>query len=190
MADIMFLVEPVETGTVHAKQIFTFIGNLIAHFDMASGNIQIGHESSFCGGGDINIGEFTTNEGLRLAFNAMRYSWMSHMVKRLRTHLFKQENGGRAIARHMAVLFVDDKLYMKEQLIEEARKARSDDVELFVVAIGNSVINDELLTLVSSPAENHIIRIPSYNELMQSIPDFLDKFCYGELHVPLLAHSL
>jgi len=179
-ADVIFLVEPALTGVEQARHIFDFIGEVTTRFSMSSGNIRVGHESNHCGGGDIHLGEYESGEELAKAFRKTTYSWMVHMVKRLRTHLFATENGGRDTAKHIAVLFVDDKLDNKDKLIEEARRARCEGIEVFVVAIGDSVVDDELAMLSSSPVARHIIRVTSYEALIHTVPNFLDRFCYGK----------
>lgn len=178
-ADIMFLVEPAETGIADSEEIFEFTEHLATEFINLNSNIQVGIESTLCGGGDIRLGEFTDTTQVNAAFKTMRYSGMSEMLRRLRTHSFKVEHGGRDRARHMAVVFVDDKLYDSKAVIEQAKRSKHYDVELFVVAIGDSVVDAELVSLASSPTDRHVIRVPSYDELRSSKQNILQKLCHG-----------
>lgn len=179
-ADVIFAVNDAELHSAHTTEIYQFIGQLTTEFNRANGSIQVGLETSRCGGGDILLGEYTHASELSAAISSTRFSRMSGLVKRLRTHSFKAENGARIRARRMAVLFVDDKLYNSKEVLEEALRTKRDDVELFVVAIGDSVVEEQLEALVSSTADRHIIRVQSYENLKLSLETFLEKFCHGK----------
>jgi hypothetical protein len=180
IADVMFVVDPSEVGSFHTKRIYDFIGNVVNDFNMGQDNIQVGLESQNCGAANISLNQYNNSRDLAKAFRSTKVSQLPDMLKRLRTHSYTKENGGRNIARRMAVIFVDDSLYDKKTVLDEARRTKLQDVELFVVAIGDSVVDDELKALCSSPVERHIIRVPSYQELMESKPQFMKKFCLGK----------
>lgn len=182
----MFLVDPAEVGAFHTTQIYDFIGNIVKDFNMGEDNIKVGLESQNCGAENIRLGQYKDSTDLAKAFRSTKVSGMAHMLKRLRTHAFIEKNGARDIARHMAVVFVDDTLFDKKAVLDEARRTKNYDVELFVVAIGDSAVDEELMTLSSSPASRHVIRVPSYEALMDSKPEFMEKFCHGELLFTLL----
>ncbi|XP_053405185.1 matrilin-3-like [Mercenaria mercenaria] len=179
IADVMFLVDPAEIGAFHTKQIYDFIGNVVNDFNMGEDNINVGLESQNCGAANIALGQYKNSRELAKAFRATKLSGLSNMLKRLRTHSFKEKYGARNMARNMAVVFVDDRLFDRKTVLDEARRTKNYDVELFVVAIGDSIVDDELKALCSSPVERHIIRVPSYEALMGSKPEFMKKFCHG-----------
>lgn len=178
-ADVMFLVDPTEVGAAHTAQIYEFIGSLLPEFNMKNDNMRVGLESRNCGADNINLGQYVTEEELTKAIRSTDVSKMHHMLKRLRTHAYLEENGGRDSARHMAVVFVDDRLYDPKAVLDEARRTKFYDVELFVVAIGDSTVEDELLTLCSSPTDRHFMRVESYDDLLSMKPTFLKNFCHG-----------
>lgn len=175
----MFLVD----HAAHKTQIYEFIGNLMKDFNIGEDNIQVGLESKNCGADNINLGQYGDSTELAKAFRSTRVSRMSHMLARLRTHAYREENGGRNSARHMAVVFVDDRLFDRKSVLDQARRTKNYDVELFVVAIGDSIVDDELTTLCSSPVDRHLIRVPSYEHLTSSKPEFMKKFCHGKSYV-------
>ncbi|KAH3705220.1 collagen alpha-1(XII) chain-like [Dreissena polymorpha] len=179
MADVMFLMEPAELGTANTVKITEFVSGLTEDFNMADGNVRIGLQTSHCGKGNIELGEYTESSELTKAMTNSRVSNLGHMIKQLRTYSYKEENGGRDRARHMAVVFVDDALFDPKEVLDEARRTKHHDVELFVVAIGDSVVDSELEALCSAPADRHILRVKSYDELKLSKPEFLHKFCTG-----------
>ncbi|WAR04185.1 MATN1-like protein [Mya arenaria] len=178
-ADVMFLMEPKELGVTNTLEITEFIADLTNDFNTENGNIRVGMQTSHCGTGNVELGEYTEGEELAKAFKNTPVSSMGHMVKRLRIHSYTEENGGRDSARHMAVIFVDDALFDPEAVIKEAKRSKHQDVELFVVAIGDSVVDSELESLVSHPTDRHIIRVNSYEDLKLSKPKFLEQFCVG-----------
>lgn len=179
LADVMFLVDPAEVGASHTSQIYEFIGGLLPDFNMANDNIRVGLESRNCGADNIDLGQYTDQGELTKAFRSTQVSGLPHMLKKLRTHAYTEENGGRDKARHMAVIFVDDRLFDPKTVLNEARRTKNYDVEIFVVAIGDSVVEDELRTLCSSPTDRHYIKVASYDELNALKPEFLEKLCHG-----------
>lgn len=181
----MFVVDPAEVGSKDTKRIYDFIGNVVKDFNMGKNNIQVGLESQNCGAANISLNQYNNSRDLAKAFRSTQVSIFPDMLKRLRTDSFTKENGGRRIARKMAVVFVDDSLYNKKTVLDEARRTKLQDIELFIVAIGDSVIDDELKALSTSPVERHIIRVPSYQHLMESKPQFMKKFCHGKFLFPI-----
>lgn len=178
-ADVMFLVD----HAAHKAQIYEFIGNLVNDFYIGEDNIQVGLESLNCGADTIDLGQHSDSTELVKAFRSTQVSRMSHMLTRLRTHAYMENNGGRNSARHMAVVFVDDRLFDRKSVLNQARRTKNYDVELFVVAIGDSIVDDELTTLCSSPVDRHLIRVPSYEHLTSSTPEFMKKFCHGKSYM-------
>jgi len=175
----MFLMEPKELGATHATQVTEFVGELLPEFNTASGNVRVGLLTSHCGGGNVELQEFRDELEMAAAFQSTPMSTLAPMVRQLRTHSYKEENGGRDAARHMAVIFVDDALFDPEAVLKEARRSRHHDVEIFVVAIGDSVVEAEVAALCSEPTDRHIIRVPSYDALKSSKDTFLQHFCHG-----------
>lgn len=178
-ADVVFLMDPAELGAADTKVVYEFIGGLLEDFNTKPGNMQVGLESRNCGAHNIHLGEYEDTAEMTKAVRNSELPGLPHMIKRLRTHSYSKENGGRIAARHMAVIFVDDKLYNPKDVLDEARRTKNDDVELFVVAVGDSVVDDELMTLCSSPVDRHLIRVPDYDSLKDCRPEFLKKFCHG-----------
>ena len=189
-ADVMFLVDPTELGYTNSKNVYQFIGNLTHEFNMAEGNIRIGLESQKCSFGDVRFGSYTSETHALNVMGPPKFKGFSHMLKRLRTHSFKPQNGGRIGARHMAVLFVDDKLYNTKEILDEARRSKNHDVEIFVVAIGDHVNERELKTLCSSSVKRHYIRVPSYRHLHAAKPEFLERFCHGKNEIFHFPHFI
>ena len=181
--------DPAELGTSNTKVVYEFIGGLLEDFNTEPGNIQVGLESRNCGHHNINLGEYKDTAEMTKAVRNSELPGLSHMIKKLRKSSFKEENGGRNAARHMAVVFVDDKLYNPKEVLNQARKAKNYDVELFVVAVGDSVVDEELMTLCSSPVDRHLIRVPDYGALKECRPEFLKKFCHGKLLFLLSYHD-
>ena len=172
--------DPAELGASDTKTVYEFIGSMLEDFNTEPGNMQIGLESRNCGSHNIHLGEYEDTAEMTKAIRNSELPGLKHMIKRLRTHSFTEDNGGRVAARHMAVVFVDDKLYNPKDVLNEARRTKNYDVELFVVAIGDSVVEDELMTLCSSPVDRHLIRVPDYGALKDCKPEFLKKFCHGK----------
>ncbi|KAL4227331.1 von Willebrand factor (vWF) type A domain [Mactra antiquata] len=178
-ADIMFLVDPVAVGEAHTQVIYEYISDLLPEFNFNKNHIKVGLESQNCGAGTLNLRHYPDYTEIEKSLRHIEISGLPRMLKKLRTHSYKPEHGGRDHARHMAVLFVDDKLFDPKSVLDQARRSKLYDVELFVVAIGDTVVDDELFTLCSSSVDRHLIRVPSYADLKASKPEFLEKLCHG-----------
>lgn len=179
-ADIMFLVDPVDIGPAHTSVVYEFIGELLPEFNMGKDHIKVGIESEKCESANIKLGQYGDTTDMKKYLRNYYGSGLTRMLKRMRTHSYRPKNGGRNYARHIAVLFVDDRLFDPKSVLDEARRTKNYDVELFVVAIGNSVIDDEIKTLCSSSVDAHLVRVPSYADLRLSAPELLTKMCHGK----------
>ncbi|KAK3582073.1 hypothetical protein CHS0354_013452 [Potamilus streckersoni] len=179
-ADIMFVMDSAALGSEKTAKIHNFLSDLTPDFNMDSGNIRVGVESRNCAENDIRLADYSDKSELAKALRNIEFANLGHMIKKMRTHSFQEENGGRDTARHMAVIFVDNKLGENaKEIFLEAHKAHKDDIELFVFAIGDSVIDEELQMLCSHPVDTHIIRVNSYEELPVFKEDFINTLCNG-----------
>ncbi|KAL3866045.1 hypothetical protein ACJMK2_043386 [Sinanodonta woodiana] len=179
-ADIMFLMDSAALGSEKTVTIHQFLSDLTPDFNMDSGNIRVGVESRNCAENDIRLADYSDKSELAKALRNTGFPNLGHMIKKMRIHSFQEENGGRDIARHMAVIFVDNKLGENaKEIFLEAHKAHKDDIELFVIAIGDNVIDKELQMLCSHPVDTHILRVNSYDELPMLKEDFMNKLCNG-----------
>ena len=179
-ADVIFVADSSQLNESRMEDIFDFIADVNEDFNTENGNIQTGIETRYCGSGNLRLGRYDNKVDLLDAVRKTKTFGLHHLLKRLRTHGYQAKNGGRISARNMAVVFVDDELGDKTAVLEQAKLAKADDIELFVVAIGDKVNEEDLKAMSSGPVDRHFISVDSYDELKVLKPKFLSHFCHGK----------
>lgn len=166
-------------GQSRTEIIKEFIANTANQIDMGDSKpIRIGVFTNNCPSSkDIHLNEhgnkFTFIQELR-SNNKMT---KTHILKRVRRRGFTKANGGRADARRLIVTFVDGPLDNSKDVFLEAERVRKFNMDVFVIAIGNEVKENELRKLASVRPKEHIFRVTSYDNLKISFNDFIDKIC-------------
>ncbi|CAE1253428.1 COL6A [Acanthosepion pharaonis] len=178
-SDIIFALDPLVMGQSRTEIIKEFIANTANQIDMGDSKpIRIGVFTNNCPSSkDIHLNEhgnkFTFIQELR-SNNKMT---KTHILKRVRRRGFTKANGGRADARRLIVTFVDGPLDNSKDVFLEAERVRKFNMDVFVIAIGNEVKENELRKLASVRPKEHIFRVTSYDNLKISFNDFIDKIC-------------
>ncbi|CAH1792490.1 unnamed protein product, partial [Owenia fusiformis] len=92
---------------------------------------------------------------------------MEHMTLRS----FTVEEGSRPSAKKIAVAILDSAFPDEERVRIAADQAKEKDIEIFVVGVGAGASYRELTIVASSPFEDHIFEVESYDDL----PKVTDK---------------
>ena len=105
---------------------------------------------------------------------------LAPLLKKLRLQGYDPARGGRPDAAKMAIVFVDDVMTSRDDLLYEALLLEYDDVLIHVVAVGSTYSLEEVKQLARSP--NHITKFSGYEDLVDDakVKEFRDKFCVGE----------
>lgn len=181
-ADIIFALDSAELGTKKTQTIYQFISGVSNEFNMKEGNIRAGIVSHNCPkDGDIRLNEHSDKQTFSASVENAEFPNLSRVLRRVRTQSFTEKYGGRPEAKRIAVLFIDGPLDKKGRIYREARRTRGNDVELFVVAIGDEVNMKEALELCSNPPEDHLLIVKSYESLPDSMDRFWDSICKGKI---------
>ncbi|KAJ8302101.1 hypothetical protein KUTeg_021088 [Tegillarca granosa] len=174
--DMIFTFDSPAIGSVKSQLLFTFIANISDKLMTGENNIKTGVMSDYCNDNDVS---FEENEKLphpNKYLEEPKLHSFNNIVKELRHTSFLTENGGRDWSRHVAVLFIDEETENLDAIMEEAKYAKLNDIELFIVNIGNSNKN-VLDNIASSPPKKHVWNVNSYQELNTLEAKFAETFC-------------
>ena len=95
----------------------------------------------------------------------------------LYTNMFTLGNGDRQDAPNVAVVFTDGESNDPQATMQEAFKAKTNNIHIITVGIGSWVKNEELQGIASYPYTSNKISVDSYKGLYQ-ISDMLHNlFC-------------
>ena len=114
---------------------------------------------------------------LLLKTSSFQSKGLSVLLRRLRHHGFRTENGGRYEAQNVAVIFVDGRLSDYHEIQMEAKRAKfRRRIELFVIAIGLKDDSSGLANVCSEPATEHLFTVPSFDALHTIMPKLVSYF--------------
>ena len=167
--DIIFALDALAMGKKKTQSVYKFLTEVSK--DINDGDkVHMGVVSRNCFDDDVTLDHQNTT----ININNTEYEGLQHQVRRLRQTSFSPRNGGRKNAKKVAVLFIDDTFDDYDSLALEAGKAKvEDEIEVFVVAIGNDVDFSFCGGIVSDPIGRHVIKVSSHDDLALLKDDFI-----------------
>ncbi|XP_070183069.1 cartilage matrix protein-like [Littorina saxatilis] len=176
-ADILFVYNGAAMSSRDVGKVREFTRHAAGEFSMASGNVRAGVISEGCQGGDIELSQYIRKEDFVKALVNQPQPSLSPLLKKLRLQGYDPARGGRRFAMKMAVVFVDDVMTPRDDVLYEALLLKYDDVLIHVMAIGTNYDMSEIKQLATS--QTHITQLASYDDLLDEKirKQFLDKFC-------------
>ncbi|KAL5004050.1 hypothetical protein ScPMuIL_017506 [Solemya velum] len=169
--DVLFVFDSVGMRRASSKTVLSFINEVTRTFETKSSYVTTSILSSNCIEADIPFTADFRTEIVNLINSES--SEFTKLIKRMRVEGFSKQRGGRASARHVAVLFIDDTLDSESFL--EIQRARFRNMNLFVVAIGDRV-NLEQARLMCGGGSNLLV-VPDYQQLMKMSKQFSINMC-------------
>ncbi|KAL5019862.1 hypothetical protein ScPMuIL_002754 [Solemya velum] len=169
--DVLFVFDSAGIGRASSITVLSFINEVTRIFETKSSYVTTSILSSNCIEADIPFTSEFRAEIVNLINS--KSSESTKLIKRMRLEGFATHRGGRASARHVAVLFIDDTLDSESFL--ESQRARFRNMDLFVVAIGDRV-NLEQARLVCGGGSRLLV-VPDYQHLMKMSKEFSINMC-------------
>lgn len=183
-ADMMFCFDSAATGSARSKILYNFITEITDEFDMEK-SMRVGIMSRNCHEHDIHLDEYIEKDALVGAIHEIEFQGLSPVIHNMRKHGFKQSHGGRIEARKIAILFLDEDTEKLDFVINEAIKAKKQDIEVYVVCVGNVDI-EAVRQIASEPIGRHVIKVSSYKDVPMLREDFVNSVCQGKLKMNFL----
>ncbi|XP_070206879.1 collagen alpha-1(XXI) chain-like isoform X2 [Littorina saxatilis] len=175
--DVMFVYNAAAMSSRNINKVREFTRLVMGEFSIASGNVRVGVISQGCQGGDIELAQYINQEDLAQALVNYPQAKLDSLLRKLRRWGYYPAREGRHLALKMAVVFVDDVIASKYDVLYEALLLGYEDVLIYVVAIGENYDMSEVNQLATSQA--HVTQMGSYDDLLNltRIQQFLFKFC-------------
>lgn len=178
-ADMMFCFDSAATGSARSKILYNFITEITDEFDMEE-SMRVGIMSRNCHEHDIHLDEYIEKDALVGAIHEIEFQGLSPVIQNMRKHGFKPSHGGRIEARKIVILFLDEDTEKLDFVINEAIEAKKQDIEVYVVCVGN-VDTEAVRQIASEPIGRHVIKVSSYKDVPMLKEDFVNSVCQGKL---------
>ncbi|GAB1598663.1 collagen alpha-1(XII) chain-like, partial [Argonauta hians] len=177
-ADILFAHDSSNAGAVNTRQTLSFIKSVVSEFDVDPNHIQVGLLSNNCPRtSGFSFGVHKNKDDVLRSLNSLESSSMTKLIHKLRRHGFHSSKGKRTMAKKIGIIIIDSSSEKPLTALEEAEIARSQGIELFIIAIGDSFSKKEIKLLCSSPATEHLFTVRNYQELQNIKNKLLEKIC-------------
>ncbi|XP_033750927.1 collagen alpha-4(VI) chain-like [Pecten maximus] len=175
--DVMFGFESAAMGTYRSAHVRNMIANVTGYFgNMDDGTMQAGLFRGICNEKDIHLNEYKSKDDfvsdLQNATGGTR-----DILHDMKDTGYAAAYGGRENARKIAVIFIDDSTSDLNRVIEEIVQARSEGIEVFVVAIGDDIDLNDLVDVLDSPPEEHLVTASTHKNLDNIQGSFSDMLC-------------
>lgn len=176
-ADVLFAHDSANAGVYRTKQTLHFIKSLVQEFDIDPEHIQVGLLSNNCPRTSGFSFSAHKDKNAVLESLELKSSDLAKLIHKLRRHGFELGNGKRNMAKKIGIIVVDSGSEDPVSALDEAQQARSQGIELFVIAVGEAFSAEETKMLCSSPATEHLFKVPSYEELESIRSQLLERIC-------------
>ena len=174
--DIIFGVDSAGIGASNTKFVLEFVANVSSHLNMDSGDTTIGLLSNGCS--DDKLEEVPSSDPNQLKEVLSKYK--SPKLDQLMRNLRLKAGDGRMQSKHVGIAFVSDRLssYELRKSSLEVRRAKFQNIGIFVVGIGDRVQDSQLESLITDNAE--YFRVFSFESLADIGNALLYRIClYG-----------
>ena len=165
-----------------------FLRTLTSKFRVSSDKVRVGFVPKDCHElPGFRLDDFDSTEEIdkRLAALEYRKPNTAMSLHYLRTMSFKPCHGSRPEAKKIGIVLLDDESFSLKETIVEARKSREEhNIEMFVIAIGKSVSQKEIDSIVSPRTDEHYVRADSYDDLpdkVEAVVDMVNYSCQGNI---------
>lgn len=93
--------------------------------------------------------------------------------------VFSQNSGARGDVPRIGVLITDGGSADPTAAISAAEKARTENISIIVVGVGNKVNNAELGQIANSPSMENLFAVHSYDNLDSITKKLMEQMCKG-----------
>ena len=91
--------------------------------------------------------------------------------------MFRPNKGARPNVRHIAIIITDGTSQDQRATQREAQASRNDNIELYVIGIGQHITKSELRGIASKPLTKYLFYTPSYEALDNIRKDVIKITC-------------
>lgn len=168
-------------GVEETNLAIEFINSLTRDMTIDPDHVQVGLTPRFCEeASGIRLKDHDTGKGFRDALDKRRLVGLrtDRTLEYIRTEGHTRSNGGRSDAVKYAILIIDNRLDNWEQTLDEARRAKDDDIRLIVIGVGERVNNQQELRKLCSSEEDYFY-VENYSKLADLKSRLIQTICKG-----------
>ncbi|XP_060073181.1 collagen alpha-6(VI) chain-like [Ylistrum balloti] len=176
--DIMFVYDEVNLGLEKSTILRKAIGKIAKNMGLESRHDQrVGVMSEiYAHGSDARLTEIRDQTSFEERLSAANDGKLRGLLRKLRHHAFLPVNGGRSNAEHVAVIFLDKSAQITPRVIREAKRT-SFKITVYVVVVGSEESVPDANLISSSPADQFLMHVPTYNDILLSTTSIAKKLC-------------
>ncbi|XP_033750926.1 cartilage matrix protein-like [Pecten maximus] len=176
--DTMFVFDGVTLGLEKSTILRKAIGKIAKNMGLESRHDQrVGVMSEAYGHNtDARLSEIRDQASFEERLGSAKGGKLRSLLRKLRHHAFLPNNGGRSSAEHVAVLFLDERTEITPRVIHEARRTMFK-IKLYVIVVGSEGSIPGANRICSSPADEHLMYVPTYDDISLSTVSIAQQLC-------------
>jgi uncharacterized protein with von Willebrand factor type A (vWA) domain len=170
-ADIVFLLDSSNSIWENDFRLqLDFVQNIVDAFEIGNNNIQVGVLTfSDKLRLDFHVGQHDNHKELKEAVRDIPYlgggTDTGNAIKFARKYMFTDSVGARPWAAHIIIVITDGLSQNTVATSWEASMARSQEIKLFAIGVGQGVDTGELNGIGSDPDNRYVFRVNDYTAL-------------------------
>ena len=181
LVDIVFGGSP-NSSPQNTVKTLEFFRDVSSTLDTANDHVRVGLAPKDCSAvPELTIRDFTDKDEVINQLDKMHTVRKSpaSVMRYIRKTSFKTKNGARPEAKKIAVVIIDENdqrsilHVMREAFLLQAMQ----NVELFVVAIGDGLSQEDLEAMAPDPG--HVLRVDNYDQLAEKVALLRNLLCPG-----------
>lgn len=160
----------------------TFAEKFIQGLDFKYGRTRVAFVT-FAGTAKIHffLDEYNTQRDIVNAIDISEVGFQTNIANGIQTvwdSVYRASRGDRTGIDNVMVLLSDGKATIAPRLTEvQAARAKSKNIEIYTIAIGENVNKEMLRKVASTPETEHFFELPTRSDVDKVVSDVLDKIC-------------
>ncbi|KAM6948286.1 collagen alpha-1(XXI) chain [Aplochiton taeniatus] len=167
-------------GTPDFQLAKRWLINITSAFDVSSQHTQVGVvQYSDTPRLEIPLGKHLSNQQLVSAIDAIGYmggnTQTGRAISFATQHVFPSSNRTQAARNRIAVVLTDGR--SQDDVVDAAVEAKSQNIILFAVGVGNEISNSELVSLANKPPSTYVLYAQDYSTIGNIREAMEEKLC-------------
>ena len=170
-------------GPGNWRKLLNFVKDIVDQMPVERGNVHVG-VISFGNKADLHI-DFNDRQDKSSLFSKIdvipwkdQWTNTSGGILMARLYLYSPQHGNRYYVPDVSVIITDGRSNVADYLtIPEAKVAKQQGIELFVIGITPQVDLDEIKGIATPPADNHVFVTRTFDGLRNIKNVLLDRIC-------------
>lgn len=170
-ADLVFVMD--SSGSISSSDFIKqkeFITGMVDLFETDTGKIRVGVVTysnwAFL---EFNLNTYTNKSDIKASIEAVRHykgdTNTGSAIAYMRDVMFQEHNGARDGVPRIAIVLTDGRSNDPVFTVEEATKAKQEDIVMFAIGVGSDKSMYELTGIASDPDDQYVFQVADYTAL-------------------------